>query len=167
VTSGNCPVPQSQWAPDPRPPDSANNNQQPTTATTSNKQQEATRSNKQLQSARRARARRALCTPPSRYMIYGLGRPHGAFAAISEVCSVITQRARVQQRPSQRPPPFLHVPPRALWLECGPVEKKKRPPPSRQGATWLAACRRREKRPSSSTRQANKVGRMSRRASRI
>jgi hypothetical protein len=41
-------------------------------------------------------------------------------------CSVITQRARVQQRPSQRPPPFLHVPPRALWLECGPVEKKKR-----------------------------------------
>jgi hypothetical protein len=57
------------------------------------------------------------------------------------------------------------VPPRALWLECGPVEKKKRPPPSRQRATWLAACRRREKRPSSSTRQAIKVGRMSRRAS--
>jgi hypothetical protein len=27
-----------------------------------------------------------------------------------------TQRARMQQRPSQRPPPFLHVPPRALWL---------------------------------------------------
>jgi hypothetical protein len=75
---------------------------------------------------------------------------------------------RLGVKASQRPPPFLHVPPRALWLECGPVEKKKRPPPSRQRATWLAACRRREKRPSSSTRQANKVGRrMSRRASRI
>jgi hypothetical protein len=66
-----------------------------------------------------------------------------------------------------RPPPFLHVPPRALWLECGPVEKKKGPTPSWQRATWLSACRRRAKRPSSSTRQANEVGRMSRRASRI
>ena len=83
---------------------------------------------------------------------------HTGLLRRSPRCSVITQRARVQQRPSQRPPPFLHVPPRALWLECGPVEKKKRPPPSRQRATWLAACRRREKRPSSSTRQANKVG---------
>jgi hypothetical protein len=54
-------------------------------------------------------------------------------------CSVITQRARMQQRPSQRPPPFLHVRHRALWLECGPVEKKKRPLPPRQRATWLSA----------------------------
>jgi hypothetical protein len=29
---------------------------------------------------------------------------------------VITQGARMQQRPSQRPPPFLHVPPRALFV---------------------------------------------------
>ena len=55
---------------------------------------------------------------------------HTGLLRRSPRCSVITQRARVQQRPSQRPPPFLHVPPRALWLECGPVEKKKRPPPS-------------------------------------
>jgi hypothetical protein len=37
---------------------------------------------------------------------------------------------------------FLHVRPRVLWLECVPVEKKKRLPPSRQRATWLSACRR-------------------------
>jgi hypothetical protein len=101
---------------------------------------------------------------PSRYMA---SVDHTGLLRRSPRCSVITQRARVQQRPSQRPPPFLHVPPRALCLECGPAEKKKRPPPSRQRATWLAACRRREKRPSSTTRQANKVGSMSRRASRI
>jgi hypothetical protein len=92
---------------------------------------------------------------------------------------VITQRARMQQRPSSATPasgsraPVLHVRPRALWLECGPVEKKKRPPPSpipipaESHATWLSACRWRAKRPSSSTRQANEVGRVSRRASRI
>jgi hypothetical protein len=38
---------------------------------------------------------------------------------------VCTFAARMQQRPSQRPPPFLHVRLRALWLGCGPVEKKK------------------------------------------
>jgi hypothetical protein len=37
-------------------------------------------------------------------------------------------------------PPFLHVALRALWLECGPVEKEKRPPPSRQRATYVAVC---------------------------
>jgi hypothetical protein len=42
----------------------------------------------------------------------------------------VDQRARAcsNGRP-QRLPPFLHVRPRALWLECGPVEKKKSPPP--------------------------------------
>ena len=35
--------------------------------------------------------------------------------------------------------------------------KTASPPASRQRATWLSACRRREKRPSSSTRQANEV----------
>jgi hypothetical protein len=47
-------------------------------------------------------------------------------------------RASMQQRRPQRPPSFLHVRPRALWLECGPVEKKKRPPPSRQ--SHVAGC---------------------------
>ena len=50
---------------------------------------------------------------------------------------------------------------------CGLVLCGSSAPPSRQRATWLSACRRRAKRPSSSTRQANEVGRMSRRASRI
>jgi hypothetical protein len=40
-------------------------------------------------------------------------------------------------------------------------------PPGREPRGWLHAGGFREKRPSSSTRQANKVGRMSRRASRI
>jgi hypothetical protein len=60
---------------------------------------------------------------PSRYMASVV---HTGLLRRSSRCSVITQRARVQQRPSQQPPPFLHVPPRALWLECGPVEKKKK-----------------------------------------
>jgi hypothetical protein len=42
---------------------------------------------------------------------------HTGLLRRSPRCSVITQRVRMQQRPSQRPPPFLHVPPRALWLE--------------------------------------------------
>jgi hypothetical protein len=64
---------------------------------------------------------------PSRYMA---SVDHTGLLRRSPRCSVITQRARIQQRPSQRPPPFLHVPSRALWLERGPVEKKKRPAPS-------------------------------------
>jgi hypothetical protein len=40
----------------------------------------------------------------------------------------------------QRLPPFLHVRPRALWLECGPVEKKKRLPPSRPAESPVAVC---------------------------
>jgi hypothetical protein len=95
------------------------------------------------------------------------GRPHGAFAAISEVLrDQHSARACSNGRPSDRLRFFM-----CRLVLCGSsagqYEKKKRPPPSRQRATWLAACRRREKRPSSSTRQANKAGRMSRRASRI
>jgi hypothetical protein len=75
---------------------------------------------------------------------------HTGLLRRSARCSVITQRAHaVAVVLSQRPPPFLHVRPRALWLECGPVEKEKRPPPYRQRATWLSACRRLEKRSSS------------------
>jgi hypothetical protein len=83
-------------------------------------------------------------------------------------CSVITQSARMQQRPSSATTSVS-----ACAVSCfvarvrASREEKMRPPPPRQRATWLSACRRREKRPSSSTRQANKVGRMSRRASRI
>jgi hypothetical protein len=47
---------------------------------------------------------------------------------------------------------------------AGQSRRRKGPLPSRQRATWLSACRQREKRPSSSTRQANEVGRISRRA---
>jgi hypothetical protein len=58
---------------------------------------------------------------------------------------VIAQRARMQQRPSSATaPPFLHVRPRALWLECKPVEKKNGPPHpgrvwQRERATWHVA----------------------------
>jgi hypothetical protein len=51
-----------------------------------------------------------------------------------------------------------------------PAQRRQRASPTPAEShvvTWLSACRRRKKRPSSSTRQANKVGRMSRRASRI
>jgi hypothetical protein len=37
--------------------------------------------------------------------------------------------AELNGRPSDAAPPFLHVPPRALWFECGPVEKKKNASP--------------------------------------
>jgi hypothetical protein len=71
---------------------------------------------------------RSGCTaPPSGYMT---SVDHTGLLRRPPRCSVITQRARMQQRPSQQPPPFLHVPPRALWLECGPVEKKKKACPT-------------------------------------
>jgi hypothetical protein len=80
-------------------------------------------------------ADRSSGTPAVLPSIYVASVYHTGLLRRSARCSVITQRARMQQRPSQRPPPFLHVLPRALWLECGPVEKKKRPLPSRQRAT--------------------------------
>jgi hypothetical protein len=86
-------------------------------------------------------------------------------------CSVITQRARMQQRPSSE---TASVSACVCGLVlCGSSAGQSRrkiclpPSPFRQRATWLSACRRREKRPSSSTRQANKVGGVSRRAPRI
>jgi hypothetical protein len=84
---------------------------------------------------------------PSRYMA---SVDHTGLLRRSPRCSVITHRARMQQRPSSATASVSSaVPPRALWLECGPVEKKKRPAaPSWQRAMWLSACRRREKRPS-------------------
>jgi hypothetical protein len=80
---------------------------------------------------------------------------------------VITQRVRMQQRPSSATASVS-----ACAASCfvarvrsaGQSRRRKRLPPSRQRATWLSACRRRAKRPSSSTRQANEVGRISRRA---
>jgi hypothetical protein len=65
---------------------------------------------------------------PSRYA-YMASVDHTELLRRSPRCSVITQRARVQQRPSQRLHPFLPVPPRALLLECGPVAKNTRLPP--------------------------------------
>jgi hypothetical protein len=64
-------------------------------------------------------------------------------------------RACSNVRP-QQPPPFLHVPPHALWPGCGPVESRRKsglrhPGREHERATWLSACRRREKRPPSST----------------
>jgi hypothetical protein len=53
---------------------------------------------------------------PSRYVA---SVDHAGLLRRSPRCSVITQHARMPQRPSQRPPPFLHVRPRALRLECG------------------------------------------------
>jgi hypothetical protein len=86
-------------------------------------------------------------------------RTHAGFYATKQARAAQAAAAARRDRPPteasrmcacvQRPPPFLHVRPCALWLECGPVEKKKRRPPSRQRATWLSACRRRAKRPSS------------------
>jgi hypothetical protein len=103
--------------------------------------------------------------------ICGLGRPHGAFAAICEVLRGHTARAhaatavlsdRLRLLTSCAASCFV-----ARGSSAGQSRRKKRPPQSRQRATWLSACPRREMRPSSSTRQANKVGRVSRRASRI
>jgi hypothetical protein len=51
---------------------------------------------------------------PSRYVA---SVDHTGLLRRSARCSVITQHARMQQRPSQRPPPLLHVPPCALF--CG------------------------------------------------
>jgi hypothetical protein len=103
---------------------------------------------------------------PSIYMASVDSRPHGVFAAICEVLRDHTARACSNGRLSDRLRFFM-----CRLVLCGSSagqsRRRKRPLPSRQGVTWLSACRRREKRPSSSTRQANKVGRMSRRASRI
>jgi hypothetical protein len=74
--------------------------------------------------------------------IYGLGRPHGAFAAIAEVLrghsSLARVRASREEKAASPIPAEIHV---RGWLHSGG----------------------RVKRPSSSTRQANKAGRMSRR----
>jgi hypothetical protein len=66
----------------------------------------------------------------SRY-VADIGRPRAAFAAISEVLRDHTHHtARAHAATAAVPSDrlrfcMLHVPPRALWLECGPVEKKK------------------------------------------
>jgi hypothetical protein len=83
---------------------------------------------------------------PAHRLYYLSGRyvtsvDHMGLLRRSARCSVITQRARMQQRPSQRPPPFLHVRPRALWLECGPVEQREEKTPSPTPAeSHVAVC---------------------------
>jgi hypothetical protein len=92
---------------------------------------------------------------PSRYVtsVGHTGLLRRPWMAISGVCHDHTacsnERAtRATAARPQRPPPFLHVPPRALWLECAPVEEKKAPHPDRERDALLSACRRREKGPS-------------------
>jgi hypothetical protein len=70
-------------------------------------------------------------------------------------------RASSSARPSpcvtrdQRPPPFPHVPPRALWLECEPVEveEKERPPPRR--LNWTEAISRAQRAPTKGPSRLN------------
>jgi hypothetical protein len=81
-------------------------------------------------------------------------------------CSVITRRARVHAATTV-------LRDRLRFCMCGLVlfvtrvragqlrRKTGLPHPGREPRAWLSACRRRAKRPSNSTRQANEVGRMS------
>jgi hypothetical protein len=84
------------------------------------------------------------------------------FLRRSPRCSVITQRARMQQRPSSATASVSACAASCFVAWVRASREEKRPPPSRQRVTWLSACRWREKRPPSSTGQANEVGRKSR-----
>jgi hypothetical protein len=75
---------------------------------------------------------------PSRYMA---SVDHTGLLRRSPRCSVITQRARVQQRPSQRPPPFLFM---CRLVLCGSSAGQSRrknglPHPGREQRGWLHA----------------------------
>jgi hypothetical protein len=86
---------------------------------------------------------------PGRYQICGLGRPHGAFARRPARCSVITQRARMQQRPSSATASVsaCAAPCFVARVRADRAEKTPSPTPA-ESHVAESACRRRAKRPS-------------------
>jgi hypothetical protein len=106
--------------------------------------------------------------PPSRYMASVDHMPHGAFAVISEALRGHTARAHAATAvPATASVSSCAASGFVARVRASREEKNALPHPGRARATWLSACRWRAKRPSSSTRQANEVGGISRRASRI
>jgi hypothetical protein len=101
---------------------------------------------------------------PSRYVA---SVDHTGLLRRSTRCSVVTQRARMQQQPSSATASVSACAASCFVAQVRASREEENGLPSRQRATWLSACRRREKRPSSSTRQAKEVRRTSRRAPRI
>jgi hypothetical protein len=105
---------------------------------------------------------------PSRYVA---SVDHTGLLRRSLRCSVITQRVRMQQRPFSATASVSAC--MCGLVLCGssagqPRRKKGLPHPMpAESHVAVCICRRREKRPSSSTKQANELGRISRIAPRI